>query len=70
VFNIYNIYAYIKRGYSHYNADNRRKLLKLYILLVIIIFLYNSNKFLNYTTDIKGLIIIISPFYISFRLLK
>ena len=68
--NIRNIYAYIKGGYNYYNLDNRRRLFKLYILLVTIILLYNSGKLLDYITNIKGLAIIIGPSYIRLRLLK
>ena len=50
--------------------DNRRRLLKLYIPLVAIILLYSSGKLLDYATNIKGLIIIIGPFYIRLRLLE
>ena len=50
--------------------DNRRRLLKLYILLVAIILLYSSGKLLDYATNIKGLIIIIGPFYIRLGLLE
>jgi len=50
--------------------DNREGLLKLYIPLIAIILLYSSGKLLNYATNIKGLIIIISPFYIRLRLLE
>ena len=70
ILNICNIYTYIKGGYSYYNLDNRKRLLKLYILLVAIILLYSSSKLLDYTTNIKGLIIIINPFYIRLRLLE
>ena len=68
--NISDIYAYIKGGYSYYNLDNRRRLLKLYILLVAIILLYSSGKLLDYTTNIKGLTIIVSPFCIPLGLLE
>ena len=68
--NICNIYTHTKGGCSYYNLDNRRRLLKLYILLVTIILLYSSGKLLDYTTNIKGLAIIISPPYIRLRLLK
>jgi len=68
--NICNIYAYIKRGYNYYNSNNRKRLFKLYILLVTIILLYNSSKLLNHATNIKGLAIIVGPFYIYFKHLK
>ena len=68
--NIYNIYTYIKGGYSYYNLNNKRKLLKLCILLIIIILLYSNSKLLDYTTNIKGLIIIIGLSCIRLRLLE
>ena len=68
--NINNIYAYTKGGYNYYNLNNRKRLFKLYILLVAIILLYSSSKLLDYAINIKGLIIIVNPFYIYFRLLK
>ena len=70
IFNICDIYAYIKGGYSYYNLDNRRKLFKFCILLVMIILLYSSGKLLDYTTDIKGFVIIVGLSYICLRLLE
>ena len=68
--NIYNICTYTKKGYNYFNLNNRKRLFKLCILLIIIILLYSNSKFLNHATDIKGFAIIIGPFYIRLKLLK